>query len=154
MEVQMYKVILVPLDGSKRAESILPHVEELALCSSARVVFLEVVEPIFVYPSLHADMVNFEVVQNQQKALTERCEAYLAGLLGEFRGKNISAKSIVEIAPVVSTIIDVAIRENADLIAMASHGRTGLSHVFYGSVAAGVLHRIDRPMLIIRAVES
>jgi nucleotide-binding universal stress UspA family protein len=34
---------------------------------------------------------------------------------------------------------------------MSSHGRTGLSRVFYGSVAAGVLHKIDRPLLLIRA---
>ena len=38
-----------------------------------------------------------------------------------------------------------------DLIAMASHGRGGLSRVFYGSVAAGILQRIDRPLLLIRA---
>ena len=48
----------------------------------------------------------------------------------------------------------MAARENADLIAMASHGRTGLGRVFYGSVAAGVLHRADRPLLLIRAQDE
>jgi nucleotide-binding universal stress UspA family protein len=38
-----------------------------------------------------------------------------------------------------------------DLIALASHGRGGLARVFYGSVAAGLLHRVDRPLLIIRS---
>ena len=52
---------------------------------------------------------------------------------------------------VVKTIIDAAKRENADLVAMASHGRSGLSRAFYGSVAAGVLQGIDRPLLIIRS---
>jgi nucleotide-binding universal stress UspA family protein len=52
---------------------------------------------------------------------------------------------------VVETVISVAQRENADLIAMASHGRSGMSRVFYGSVAAGVLQQIDRPMLLIRS---
>jgi nucleotide-binding universal stress UspA family protein len=37
---------------------------------------------------------------------------------------------------------------------MASHGRSGLAQVFYGSVAAGVLHRIDRPLLLIRSQNS
>jgi nucleotide-binding universal stress UspA family protein len=41
--------------------------------------------------------------------------------------------------------------EDADLICMGSHGRSGLSRVFYGSVAAGVLHRVDRPLLLIRS---
>ncbi|MCB0130889.1 MAG: universal stress protein, partial [Caldilineaceae bacterium] len=49
--------------------------------------------------------------------------------------------------------LDVAERENADLVAMASHGRTGLARVFYGSVAAGLLHAADRPLLVVRAAE-
>ena len=55
------------------------------------------------------------------------------------------------IKPFVEAIIKTAEREKADLIALTSHGRTGLSRVFYGSVAAGVLHRIDRPLLLIRS---
>jgi nucleotide-binding universal stress UspA family protein len=53
--------------------------------------------------------------------------------------------------PIVRTIINIAQQEEADLIAMASHGRTGLSQVFYGSVAAGVLHAVDRPLLVVRS---
>ncbi|MCB0075487.1 MAG: universal stress protein, partial [Caldilineaceae bacterium] len=60
-------------------------------------------------------------------------------------------KKVVEQGPIVRTILDVAERENADLIAMASHGRSGLARVFYGSVAAGVLQSADRPLLIVRA---
>jgi nucleotide-binding universal stress UspA family protein len=52
---------------------------------------------------------------------------------------------------VVEGIIAVAASEEVDLIAMASHGRGGLARVFYGSVAAGVLQRIDRPLLLIRS---
>jgi nucleotide-binding universal stress UspA family protein len=44
----MYKKILVPLDGSKRAEAILPYVEELAQCAKAKVIFLQVIEPVYV----------------------------------------------------------------------------------------------------------
>ncbi len=81
-------------------------------------------------------------------------ENYLAGLQGEFREKGI--ESVVRLAhgPVVAEIIRTANTENVDLIAMASHGRGGLSRVFYGSVAAGVLQRIDRPLLIIRALDA
>jgi len=55
---------------------------------------------------------------------------------------------------VVEGIINMAAREGVDLIALASHGRSGLSRVFYGSVAAGLLHRVDRPLLIIRSRNS
>jgi nucleotide-binding universal stress UspA family protein len=56
--------------------------------------------------------------------------------------------------PIVEEIINIADRENVDLIAMASHGRTGLPRAFYGSVAAGILHRIDRPLLLVRSVND
>jgi nucleotide-binding universal stress UspA family protein len=51
----------------------------------------------------------------------------------------------------VEEIINRAERSKVDLIAMASHGRTGLSRVFYGSVAAGILHKVDRPLFLIRS---
>ncbi len=74
------------------------------------------------------------------------------GFRGEFLEKGIDARMHTSHGPIVEAIIETAGREDADLIAVASHGRTGLSRVFYGSVAAGVLHRIDRPLLIIRSV--
>jgi nucleotide-binding universal stress UspA family protein len=79
-------------------------------------------------------------------------ESYLASWQGEFREKGIEARTRVEQGSIVETIINAADRESADLIAMASHGHTGLSRVFYGSVAAGVLHRVDRPLLLVRSI--
>jgi nucleotide-binding universal stress UspA family protein len=51
----------------------------------------------------------------------------------------------------VEKIIEAANAEDVDLIAMTSHGRGGLSRIFYGSVAAGILNRIDRPLFIVRS---
>ena len=65
--------------------------------------------------------------------------------------KRIETDICVTHGPVVEQIIKIADGEDVDLIAIASHGRTGLSRAFYGSVAAGVLHRIDRPLLLIRS---
>jgi nucleotide-binding universal stress UspA family protein len=91
------------------------------------------------------------VQDTKRESQKEEARTYLEGLAGEFREKGIRAKALLEEGSVVSTIIDVAEKVDADLIAMASHGRTGLSRVFYGSVTAGVLHRVDRPLLLIRA---
>jgi nucleotide-binding universal stress UspA family protein len=114
----MYKTILVPLDGSKRAEAILSHID------------------------LH---------QQEIERWAKQAESYLSTIQGEFQEKGIETKKHVINGPVVEAIIKVAEQEGADLIALASHGRSGLSQVFYGSVAAGVLHRIDRPLLLIRS---
>ena len=151
----MYQTILVPLDGSARAEHILPHVENLATHYNAKVIFLQVMEPLQIAnPSLHVTSALTDTVKESLKDFNRRYEeinAYLSGRLGEFKAKGIDVRKFVEQGPVVETIISVARRENADLIAMASHGRSGMSRVFYGSVAAGVLQQVDRPMLIIRA---
>ena len=145
----MYNTILVPLDGSKRAEAILPHVEELAQRYDARVIFLQVVEPIPVIVGPEGAYVVSH--QEESERRTKRAESYLAALQGEFREKGIEARTLVANGPVVEEIINAAERGSADLIAIASHGRSGLSRVFYGSVAAGVLHRVDRPLLLIRS---
>jgi nucleotide-binding universal stress UspA family protein len=81
---------------------------------------------------------------------TKQAESYLAALRDEFQGKGVETDTRVVYGPVVEAIIDAAENEGADLIAIASHGRSGLSQVFYGSVAVGVLHRVDRPLLLIR----
>jgi nucleotide-binding universal stress UspA family protein len=147
----MYKNILVPLDGSKRAEVILSHAEEMARCTGASIILLQVVE-------LHAIYLapNVEPLDLQQDTMAQSnaaAHAYLASVEKSLRAKGIHARSCVEEGPVVEAIINTATDEGADLIAMASHGRTGLARVFYGSVAAGVLQRVDRPLLLIRSRE-
>jgi nucleotide-binding universal stress UspA family protein len=145
----MYKKILTPLDGSKRAELILTHVEDLARRFGTKVVFLQVIEPItFIAGSETAFYAQYEEEIDKKK---KRAESYLAGIQGEFRKKGIESMVRVVNGPIVDTIIAAAESENADLIAIASHGRSGLSRVFYGSVAAGILNRADRPLLLIRS---
>ncbi|MFC1577467.1 universal stress protein [Thermodesulfobacteriota bacterium] len=144
----MYQKILVPLDGSKRAEKILPHVEELAIRYQTKVIFLQVVE----YKTVTMPEGAFINYSDQEFDETKKqAETYLEGIQGEFRGKKIDSQTHVTHGPVVEGIINIAELEGVDLIALASHGRGGLNRVFYGSVAAGLLHRVDRPLLIIRS---
>jgi nucleotide-binding universal stress UspA family protein len=145
----MYKTILVPLDGSPRAEMILPHAVSLALKYQARLVLMQVVEPLVAMVTPY-DMVPY-VDRDAVERAVEEAKNYLASKEGEMRGEGIETKVLVENGPIVGAILEAAEREGADLIAMASHGRTGLARVFYGSVAAGVLQKADRPLLLVRA---
>lgn len=145
----MYANILVPLDGSARAERILPYVEEIATKFGSRITLLQIVESGLTVVSPY-DIAPYDALQDTKRRAAE-AQAYLSGVEGSFRSKNIDVRSVVESGPIVVAINEVAAREACDLIAMASHGRTGLTRVFYGSVAAGVLHRADRPLLLIRA---
>ena len=148
----MYETILVPLDGSKRAQRILPYVEELALNHSSTVILMQVIEPTLNGPDIYHGGVYIDYEFAGKLAL--EAKTYLLSLVRKMREKGIAAKSVVDFGPVVRTILDVAEREKADLIAMASHGRTGVARVFYGSVAAGVLQQADRPLLLIRAEQT
>jgi nucleotide-binding universal stress UspA family protein len=144
----MYKTILVPLDGSERAEAILPHVEPLARSFGSRVIFLQVVEP----PRI-AGYEGFDphAYQQELEYLDKQAQSYLQKVTGRFEEKGLKTESRATQGSVVSTILETAEDLDAQLIAMASHGRGGLARVFYGSVAAGVLQRIDRPILVIRS---
>ena len=148
----MYNKILVPLDGSKRAEAILPYVESLAKVYGAQVILLRVIEPHsqYVNPMSAQPLFDPEIFRRE----TQEVETYLMVQQDELHRKGISSRVFVAYGPVVEEIIKAAEVEKADLIAIASHGRTGLSRVFYGSVVAGVLHRIDRPLLIIRSLDQ
>lgn len=148
----MYNTILVPVDGSKRAERILPYVEELALGRESTVIFMQVVDAEGLVTSSY-EVPPYLDLEKSNRVVAE-AKDYLRKLVGEMREKGAAAKFVVEYGPVVRAILDVAEREKATLIAMASHGRTGLARVFYGSVAAGVLQQTDKPLLLIRTADS
>jgi len=148
----VYKKILVPLDGSTRAEKIIPHIEMLAKCMQAQVILLRIYQVDYD----QADMVGHDPVFYE--AIARNCKedvlAYLNTIQEKLQTEGMVVRSFAEIGDIVSTILAIAEREGADLIAMSSHGRTGLARVFYGSVAAGLLHKIDRPLLLVRAEED
>jgi len=144
----MYKTILVPLDGSKLAETALRHAESLAFKYGATLILLTVVSP---PPISGRDPADMAIFQQNMEALHEEAEKYLSGLKGEFREKKIRVETHVGLDPVVAEIIQTAESRSADLVIIASHGRSGLGRFFFGSVAAGVLNRIEKPLMVIRS---
>jgi nucleotide-binding universal stress UspA family protein len=144
----MYKTILIPLDGSRRAEHALEHAEQLALSHEVSLFLIRVVTP----PKI-TDVENspFEVFQKLLDERIREAQNYLDSLKGKLEEKHFKVESKVVFGSVVKEILDAAERIKADLIVMCSHGRTGLSRLFYGSVASGILNRVDRPLLVVRS---
>lgn len=145
----MYKKILLPLDGSRRAEAILPHVEDLATRYGARVIILIVEEPAI---QLEIDeTINAERYLEERAQMRKNIAAYATRIINRLKARDIGAEFLIGKGPVAQSVIKTAARENIDLVAMTSHGRSGWARTFYGSVAAGVLQNIDRPILMIRS---
>jgi nucleotide-binding universal stress UspA family protein len=146
----MYQKILVPLDGSERAEAILPHVIELAQCGNGSIILLQIIEPepllISPYDPLTIRESNETITHHLNEA-----KAYLWTRCTRLHKLGLEAHSRVDHGPVVEGILEVASNEAVDLIAMASHGRTGLARVLFGSVATGILEKAQQPLLLIRA---
>lgn len=149
----MIQTILVPLDGSTRAEQILLHATNLANKFESSLTLLQVITPVYPMGSIESPGYA-QVMLDEMKELKEGANTYLKGLQAKLEGEGLEASVRVEQGQPVERILAIAEEIDADLIAMNSHGRTGLPRVIFGSVAAGVLHSTNRPLYLIRADES
>jgi nucleotide-binding universal stress UspA family protein len=147
----MYKKILVPLDGSNLAECVLPHVESIAKgCGVQEVVFLRVVEP-FHPPGGYSAYFSQETINRIDADNKADAESYFNQLMKRTRYSGISVKPEVITGIPAESIADYATKNSIDLIAIATHGRSGVSRWAWGSVADRVLRSVGVPVLMVRA---
>lgn len=145
----MYTQILTPLDGSEVSEQVLPYVQSLASGLSLPITLLLAVEPEhpsvgqILNPSLHLYETHFHRASHGQ--------AYLERRAGELREAGLSVITTVPHKEPSAAIVDEAANDPGALIAMASHGRSGLARWWMGSVADKVLHTVTNPLLIVRS---
>lgn len=144
--------ILVALDGSELAEMVLPHVEMLSSqwgAASTEVALLSVCE-LVVLPSEEAP--SFPANWNEY---LDRCQQsdrrYLAGIGKRLTALGIKARAEVLVGKAADQIVDYACKGDYDLIAMATHGRSGASRWIYGSVAERVLQAVTIPILLVKS---
>ena len=142
----MYNKILVPLDGSPLAETVLPYAEELARAFESQMRLRQVVEPPIVYAEAGGGIYPVDITP-----LKEQAERYLTEVDERLEAKGLKCRWVVLEEPVAEGILDYAELEEVDLIAMSTHGRSGLGRWLYGSVAQRVLQGATCPILLIRA---
>jgi nucleotide-binding universal stress UspA family protein len=138
----MFKKILVPLDGSKLAEGILPRVEWLAKIHDGEVTLLRV--------ALAHTFPGTDPVQHQVNVVRE-AEEYLAKVEANLKSVGVKVNSVVRYGHDAEEIVDHAKDRDFDLIAMSTHGRTGVGQWVLGSVASKVIHAATVPILLCRA---
>lgn len=135
----MFERILVPLDGSERAEAVLPTVTGLARGTGSQ---------ILLFRAYSAGLgAGFEY-----SALTLEfrlgAEEYLKGVKERLRAEGVAAETRTLLGDPAWTILELAEREEASLVALATHGRTGISRWVFGSVTEKVLRASTKPLLI------
>lgn len=140
--------ILVPLDGSPIAEQILPLVTRLAQALGSALTLFQV-------PIAHASewMTGewYFPVQGVVDTVEADAEAYLGAVAGDLRGRGLDVTTAMAMGAVADCIVDYAATHQMDLIAMSTHGRTGLARWALGSVADRVLRAGSTPILLWRA---
>jgi nucleotide-binding universal stress UspA family protein len=143
----MYERMLVPLDGSKAAESILPFVEQVAGPLDAEVVLLRVVEPV----SPVELVASAGVVVPDTFALRDlEAKQYLSQVDRRLAKKALRIRTRVAHGSPAEEILAGVQATGADLVAMATRARSPLGQVLFGSVAESVLRASPVPVLLIR----
>jgi nucleotide-binding universal stress UspA family protein len=147
------KVVFVPLDGSGLAEKILPDVITLARKMNLEVHLVR----IYTLPAdayVVGDGVYMQALTQQREAMRAEVETYLEGKVEQLRAEGLDRvlSTAIEGDP-AGEIIDLACRTPNNLVAMSSHGRSGIKQWVLGSVAEKVIHHSRDPVLVIRPAE-
>jgi nucleotide-binding universal stress UspA family protein len=146
------KRILVPLDGSAIGEAALPLAETLAKPLGAEVVLYLALEPIATWTGYGGT--EGYVSQKFFEDRKASARAYLEGVRGRLNERGVTTSIEVETGPPADLIIDYAKLKAIDLIAMSTHGRSGIGRWVFGSVTDKVLHSGDTAVLVVRAVRA
>jgi len=150
----MYSKIIVPLDGSELAECVLPHVEAVAKgCGNPEVTLVNVVQtPEKFWSYTYLDKKDRQQFMSEDAAQAmEEGRAYLDKVAKNASIKGLNIKIDVFVGDPAEIIADYANKKEADLIVIATHGRSGVSRWTFGSVADRLLRSSCVPVLMVRA---
>jgi nucleotide-binding universal stress UspA family protein len=147
--------VLVPLDGSRLAESVLPQVKELTkqLPHNKLDIVLTRVCEIFAPPISYPPPMSLswdEYLKYETTRCKEICRSYLAGVREKLAKSKVTARTAVPEGNPAEELIEYVARNSVDLIVMSTHGRTGINKWAFGSIAEKVLKGAGCPILLVR----
>ena len=145
--------ILVPTDFSEGSLQALDYAIDFAKPMRAKLTIVFVLEPIqFASPGdLYAPSANLAMLLVEQR---QAAQEGLARLQRDLKKRRIDAGTILKEGLAYDEILTAAAESRADLIIMATHGRTGVAHLFLGSVAEKVVRHSPCPVLTVRSREK
>ena len=147
----MYQKIMVPLDGSKLAECVFPHLSALAGGGEVNtIVLIRVVEPFYqpTFPEFVMSPDDIDTVNAEMKA---SAEDYLSQVMKNVKFSGAKVRTEILTGRAAEVLADYATQNGIDLILIATHGRSGVSRWVWGSVADRILRSACVPVLMVRA---
>ena len=146
----MFTEILVPLDGSKLSERVLPYVKSLAEGLKIPIELLAVVDPdMLIAPAVESESYQKAFFADRKK-IAQHYLKNIAGILAS----GFHAEQFVVVGKPAETIVKHAAMNPKALVAMGTHGRSGVERWVLGSVADEVLHSTKNPVLLVRTTEE
>jgi nucleotide-binding universal stress UspA family protein len=142
----MYRTILIPLENSPVDQAILDHIRELARLMNSKLVLIHVADG---FAARHQKGLNLAESEEMREDRT-----YLEQRRNELRDQGLDVDIILACGDPTTEIVAAAEQTGCDLIAMATHGHRFVKDVLLGSVAEGVRHRTQVPVLLVRAKHS
>lgn len=152
----MFQKILVPLDGSAPAENALNLAVDMARCYGGEVTVLQVQEEAMdVGNAAIARATGLATGSSDQASaiMRQQAEAYLRDVVLQRMDAGVQILTVVASGQAAECILRFANEQSIDLIVMATHGRTGLRRLAFGSVTEDVLHDAKCPVVVIRPQE-
>jgi nucleotide-binding universal stress UspA family protein len=147
--------ILAPTDFSEDSNHALTYAEELASKFGAELILLHVAQALApvsfgLEPGITPDPLALETIGRIAEEQRLAAQRELDRMVNRLRESGLKARGMLRVGAAFMEIIGTAQSESADLIAMGTHGRTGLAHILLGSVADRVVHKAPCPVLTVR----
>jgi nucleotide-binding universal stress UspA family protein len=154
----MFEKVLVPLDGSKVGEAAIPVIEQLvdklAKGTKVEVILIGVITVLRHWVVVGEASAPVSYTEEEFKIIKERVSDYLNKAGEPLRKKGIGVSTMVAMGNAADEIIKAAEETKVDLIAMSTHGRSGLRRLAFGSITDKVLRHSPVPVLTVRASEG
>jgi nucleotide-binding universal stress UspA family protein len=146
----MYNKILVPLDGSEFGECVLPHVKRIAQgCQVSKVILFHVIEPLSAQNITALAQTGGDTITRVEQDIKTDAEKYTRNVTTKVTSEGINAIPVLLSGDASEEILKYAADNNVDMIIMSTHGRSGISRFFMGSVADKVVHHSTVPIMLV-----
>lgn len=157
----MFERILVCLDGSELAEQILPYAKEQAKRFNSKLILFQAISSTSSVTMMGAPeygaspyIYTAQIAAEENKQAENEAGDYLERVTELLQASNLDVDSVIVRGTTGEAIVNYAEKSSVDLIVLATHGRSGLGRVIFGSVADYILRESGLPILVIKPKEQ